>query len=180
MIWNRTPKDTVILERRFYPKGGTIISEGDEGTSAFLIQSGSVRIFAKQGDKEVTLTTLGMGEIFGEMSLIRDIPRSASVQALEDSQMIIITRQSLKDKLEKTDVTIRAILMMLIRRIQQGNDSLMNKKPTFEDLQESLFVLYEDVLSALPKPQKPHFREEVLPLIEKVNEKMAHYKAMTE
>jgi CRP/FNR family cyclic AMP-dependent transcriptional regulator len=180
MIWKKKPHDTVILERRFAQGGTCIINEGEEGSSAFLIQSGSVQIFSMHNNKKVILGTLQMGEIFGEMSLIKDIPRSASVEALEDCNLIVITRQSLKAKLDSTDATIRAILMMLIRRVQQGNDSLMNKKPTFDDLQESLLVLYEDVLSGLPKTKKPHFRQDVLPLIEELNQKMAEYKSMSE
>ena len=180
MIWKKKPHDTVILERRFVPRNTHIITEGEEGTSAFLIQAGTVEIFSTHNDKKVVLGTLKTGEIFGEMSLIKDMPRSASVEALEDCNLIVITRQSLKAKLDSTDATIRAILMMLIRRIQQGNDSLMNKKPTFEDLQDGLLALYEEVLSDLPKLKKPHFRQEVLPLIEELNQKMAEYKAMSE
>ncbi len=179
MIWKRKPNDTIILERRFFPKGSVIIHEGEEGTSAFLIQSGSVQIYSTHNDRKVVLSSLKTGEIFGEMSLIRDQPRAASVEAVEDCTLIVITRQSLKAKLDSSDATIRAILMMLIRRVQQGNDSLMNKKPTFEDLQEGMLALYEEVLAGLPKPEKPHFRQEVLPLIEQINEKMAEYKAMT-
>lgn len=180
MIWKKKPHDTVILERRFVPRNTHIITEGEEGTSAFLIQAGSVEIFSTHNNKRVVLGTLKTGEIFGEMSLIKDMPRSASVEAIEDCTLIVITRQSLKAKIDSTDATIRAILMMLIRRVQQGNDSLMNKKPTFDDLQESLLVLYEDVLSGLPKTTKPHFRQEVLPLIEELNQKMAEYKSQTE
>ncbi len=65
---------------------------------------------------------------------------------------------------------------MLIKRIQQGNDSLMNKKPTFEDMQEGLLYIYEELLSKLPKTQKPHFRQEALPLIEELNAKLSEYK----
>ena len=179
MIWKRTPRDTIILERRHAAKGDIIIREGEEGATAFLIQFGSVQVFSMHNDKKVVLSTLKMGEIFGEMSLLRDQRRSASVEALEDCNLIVITRQSLKEKAEKADPTIRAILAMLMRRIQQGNDSLMNKKPTFEDLQEGLYLIYEDLLAELPKLKKPLFRNEVLPLIEQVNQKMAEYKAMT-
>ena len=180
MRGTKRPRDPVILERRFYPKGALIIGEGEEGSTAFLIQSGSVQVFSNHNGKKVILCNLGIGDIFGESSLIRDVPRSASVEAAENCNLIIITRSALKDKIERSDPTIRAILNMLVRRIQQGNDSLMNKKPTFEDLQESLIMLYEEVLSGLPKTKKPHFRQEVLPMVEQINQKMAEYKAMKE
>lgn len=51
-----------------------------KGATAFLIQFGSVQVFSHHNDKKVVLSTLKMGEIFGEMSLLRDQPRSASVE----------------------------------------------------------------------------------------------------
>lgn len=176
MPGTKLPRDTVILERRFAAQGEIIIREGEDGTTAFLIQSGSVEVYSIHNEKKIVLSTLQTGEIFGETSLLRDQPRSANVAALEPCNLIVITRQALKDKVEKTDPTIRAILGMLIRRVQQGNDSLMNRKPTFEDLQEGLYLLYEELLSELPKLQKPHFRNEVLPLIEQINQKLSQYR----
>ena len=67
---------------------------------------------------------------------------------------------------------------MLMKRLQQGNDSLMSKRPTIEDMQEGLVFIYEKMMQELPKTDKPHFRQEVLPLIEEINQKMSQYKAL--
>ncbi len=174
----KRPHDTVILERRFFAKGTNILREGEEGTSAFLIQSGSVIIYSTHNERKITLATLGVGNIFGETSLILNTPRTASVEAAEDSTLIVITRQTLKDKMEKSDATVRALLQMLMKRLQQGNDSLMSKRPTIEDMQEGLVFIYEKMMQELPKTDKPHFRQEVLPLIEEINQKMSQYKAL--
>lgn len=171
-----TSRDTQVLERRFLTAGEVIISEGEAGANAFLIQSGTVRIFSKHNGKKIVLGTLGPGDIFGEMSLIRDMPRSASVEAITDCLVIIITRPVLKEKLEKSDATVRAILAMMIKRVQSGNDSLANKRPTLEDLQENLVLLYEEVMSTLPIDRKPFFRDEMLPLIEDITDRMKKFK----
>jgi CRP-like cAMP-binding protein len=110
------------------------------------------------------------------MSLIRDMPRSASVEAITDCLVIIITRPVLKEKLDKSDATVRAILAMMIKRVQSGNDSLANKRPTLEDLQENLVLLYEEVMSTLPTDRKPFFRDEMLPLIEDITDRMKKFK----
>ncbi len=171
-----TSRDTQVLERHFVTAGEVIISEGGEGTNAFLIQSGSVRIFSTHNGKKIILGTLGPGDIFGEMSLIRDMPRSASVEAVTDCLVIVITRPVLREKLDKSDATVRAILAMMIKRVQSGNDSLANKRPTLADLQDNLVLLYEEVMMTLPPDRKPFFRDEMLPLIEDITARMDKFK----
>lgn len=173
----RSPKDLpIVLERSFHNAGQRIISEGDPGVHAFLIQSGTVSIFSEHNGKRIVLGELGPGDIFGEMSLLIDMPRTANVEATSNCILIHITRQILLQKLEKSDPTIRAILSMMMKRVQSGNDSLANKRPTLEDLHENLVLLYEEVLGRLAEDRKHDFREELLPLIEEITEKMNKYK----
>ncbi|MBW1804301.1 MAG: cyclic nucleotide-binding domain-containing protein, partial [Deltaproteobacteria bacterium] len=55
-----------------------VIEEGTKGSSAYIILSGAVEVIKKSGEKEVTMATLGQGQVFGEMGLIEDRPRSAT------------------------------------------------------------------------------------------------------
>ncbi|MCK5384488.1 MAG: cyclic nucleotide-binding domain-containing protein [Alphaproteobacteria bacterium] len=127
-------KDKVILERRFVPKGTVIIKEGDEGYSAYLIQSGKVEVCVKKDDEhEVVLSTLGAGEIFGEMSLISDHVRTASVRAVKNCNLVIITRAVFEEKLKKSDATIQAVVHMLIRRIILMNKGRLEREKGSED-----------------------------------------------
>jgi len=114
-------KDRVILERRYVPKGTVVIKEGEEAYAAFLIQSGSVRVFQERNGKKIELATLGIGEICGEMALINDQPRGASVETAEDCNLVVITRSAFEDKLKNTDTTIQAIVKMLIKRVETAN-----------------------------------------------------------
>ncbi len=111
----------MILERRYVPKGTVVIKEGEEAYAAFLIQSGSVRVFQERNGKKVELAILGMGEICGEMALINDKPRGASVETAEDCNLVVITRSAFEDKLKNTDTTIQAIVKMLIKRVESAN-----------------------------------------------------------
>ena len=67
-----------------FKSGETVIEEGTKGTSAFIILSGTVGVLKRSGGKEVQLATLGQGQVFGEMGLIEDRPRSATVRALSE------------------------------------------------------------------------------------------------
>ncbi|MCB9981372.1 MAG: cyclic nucleotide-binding domain-containing protein, partial [Rhodospirillales bacterium] len=113
---------TVILERRFVPKGTLIMEEGEPGNCAYLIQSGVVEVFTQNEGRELRLAKLDLGQIFGEMALIFDELRTASVRALEDCNLIVITRQSFQAKLGKTDPTIAAIVKMLTQRVISANN----------------------------------------------------------
>ncbi len=122
----------VILERRFVPKGSIFIKQGDEAYSAYLIQSGSVSVYSKVNDDVHELAQLGAGEICGEMALVNDGPRIASVKAIEDCNLIVITRTAFEEKLRKVDPTIYAIIKMLIERLKNLNETVVGDSKTSE------------------------------------------------
>jgi CRP-like cAMP-binding protein len=168
----RIRKDTVILERRFAAKDSLLMEEGEFGAQAFLIQSGSVRVFTKNEGLEVELARLGVGEIFGEMAMIFDGPRTASVQAIEDCQLIAISRLQFLDKLNESEALIRGIVMMLTRRIVDVNNSLINKKSDVGDLKDAVQTIYQNVAFSLPGAEKVSFQRKVLPKLEAFMEEL--------
>ena len=95
-----------ILTRQHYHKGDRIFRTGDGATSAFLIQAGSVDIIIGQGDAETVVSTIGAGEIFGEMALLDDAPRSAAAVACESTDLR--TRTDFQKRVDKSDAFIRA------------------------------------------------------------------------
>lgn len=158
---------TVILERRFVPEGTLIVKQGDEGNSAYLIQSGKVEVYNETEDgKIIKLAILELGQIFGEMALIFDDPRAASVRALEDCNLIVITRQSFRDKLERSDPTIKAIVQMFSKRILSANNAMINKKSDLSDLVDTTQIIYQNVLVSLPRTQQRTFQNAVLPKLD--------------
>jgi CRP-like cAMP-binding protein len=168
------PKEPTILERKFVPAGAMILRQGDDGNTAFLIQSGSVQVFAQHGDKAVILATLKTGQIFGEMALVVDEPRGASVKALEDTTLIGISRESFKQKLSRSDPTIKAIMTMLTDRITSANTVVMGKNTDTKGLTDTARHLYESVLQELPRAQQRTFQNTILP---KLNDLLEALKA---
>lgn len=158
--------DSAILERRYVPKNTVIIRAGDTGNSAFLIQSGSVRVFMNQDDREIELARLGPGQIFGEMALVFDEHRTATVEATDDSNLIVITRTTLEDKLRKSDPTIRAIVPMLMSRIIQTNNALLSRHADVKTLLDVVRNIYDIIIGSLPRVQQQSFQNAVLPKLE--------------
>lgn len=159
-------KDTIILERRFVPAGTLIIKQGEQGNCAYLLQSGSVRVYTEHEGKRVELARLESGQIFGEMALIFNENRSANVTALEDCNLIILTRQTLQHKLERSDPTVRAIVTMLTQRVLSANNDAVNKKAGLQELVDTTRIIYQNTYATLPKSQQRTFQNAVLPKLD--------------
>lgn len=172
----RNSKDMTILERRFVPCGEMIIEEGEIGNNAYLVQSGEVEVFSKANDREIILGKMGPGQIFGEMSLVFDGPRSASVRATEHCNLIVVTRAILTEKIARSDITVRAIVNMLTKRIIEGNNALLNKNDTTDDLQDVVLNLYSNVLETLPARERRIFRSDVLPELNNFLDAISRFK----
>lgn len=139
------------------------MKQGDEGYSAYLIQSGSVLVFTEHEEREIELARLEVGQIFGEMALVFDEVRSASVRTLEDCNLIVITREALRQKLERSDPTVRAIVKMLTERIVSANNAVLKRKETLKDLKELSQIIYQNIFTGLPPNQVKSFETGVLP-----------------
>lgn len=162
----RIRHDTVILERRFLPKGQLVIRAGEFGQQAYLIQSGEVVVFVTHDDKEIELARLGPGQIVGEMAFVFDGPRTANVKALSDCNLIVISREQFREKLKDSDPTVRAIVQMLSSRIVDSNNTLINKKSNLEDLKETARIIYQNIFVKLSQNQARNFQNTVLPQLE--------------
>lgn len=152
-----------IHERRFIPKDTLIIKEGEDGSSAFLLLSGKVEVFSAHEGTETVLATLTAGQIFGEMALVFDEKRTASVRSIENCNVIVITREALKQKLSKSDTTIKAIVEMLSQRILTSNNSRVKRQKNIDELTTGANVVYQTVLSHLPENKQDDFKADVLP-----------------
>ncbi|UTW52990.1 cyclic nucleotide-binding domain-containing protein [bacterium SCSIO 12827] len=107
-------------EQRKLVKGQILFEEGDAGTEAFLISTGAIEIY-RRGAIEQSLATLGAGELLGELSLIDDQPRAASARAAEDSVLIVLSKESLKarlQRLEQTDKVLHRLMGVLVNRLR--------------------------------------------------------------
>ena len=140
--------------------------QGDPGNCAYLIQSGKVSVYTEHDDKKVELARLELGEIFGEMAIVFDEPRTASVKAVEDCNLIIITRDALKKKLERSDPTVKAIVRMLTKRIVTANNTVIQKKTDTADLIDTSRMIYDNILNGLPRGQQRTFQNAVLPKLD--------------
>lgn len=126
-----TSKDIDAISRhgikRVFKKNSVIITEGDSSDSLYVIKTGKVKVFASdESSKEVILNIQGPGEYFGELSLIDDTPRSASVMTTEDSTLILVTRVMFeKHLIENPELAIK-LIRFLAQRIKSLTMNVKN------------------------------------------------------
>jgi len=107
------------VEQR-YETGQEIVRQGDTGVGAFIIRSGKVDIVQDRDGKEQKIATLGPGEVFGEMALLDEFPRSATARAVEPTTALGIQRWHFRGILESHPQIALALLPMLTRRIRNA------------------------------------------------------------
>jgi len=82
------------LNQRHFMKGETIIRQGEPGKLFHLVTRGTVTISKKKLFGQRRIASLGPGEFFGEMALIDNVPRSATVMGEEDGEMFTLSRDA--------------------------------------------------------------------------------------
>ncbi|MEQ8321767.1 MAG: cyclic nucleotide-binding domain-containing protein [Rhodospirillales bacterium] len=107
-----------ILERRSLKNGDTVFREGEQGSSAYIVQGGEVVISRIVDGTEKELATIGVGGIFGEMALIDDQPRMATAKVKGGATIVTITKIMYQQKLKNTDPFIRALLRILVETVR--------------------------------------------------------------
>ncbi len=111
---------------RQYPKDTMIFAEGESGPELYIIQKGSIRITKIVNNNEVLLALLKSGDIFGEMALLENKPRSASAIAHEDSVLMAVNRANFKGMVVEQPKVISRLTSSLAERIWNLNRQLSN------------------------------------------------------
>ncbi len=111
--------------RRSFPKGRTIVAEGEPSQSLYVLLSGRAKVQRSDTEgKEVILAVLGPGECFGEMSLIDDAPRSASVITIESCDFMSINKESFKSMLVSSPEISMRIMKGLVKRLREADKKI--------------------------------------------------------
>lgn len=108
------------------PKGVKILSEGEPHTSAYLILSGRVEVYKESHGRRITLARLGSGQFFGEMNLVLESSRTASVEALEDCVLRVITQATFNRMLRKDPKSVFPLLRNLFERLRVMNTKYLH------------------------------------------------------
>lgn len=110
---------------RSFAPNTIVVNEGDDGSSLFVVQSGSLKVFLTDNvGREVTLSLLDPGDYFGELALLDDAPRSASVIALIRSEVLQIPRVAFLALIEAHPACMQIVVRNLVGRIRTLTESV--------------------------------------------------------
>jgi CRP-like cAMP-binding protein len=114
-----------VARRRTFGRGEVVFHQGDPGDALHLISTGrfAIRVTTALGER-ATLAIRGPGEAFGELALITDAPRSATVAALEPGETFSI-RQAEFDELRRTHPEVNSILVAVLATAVRRMDELI-------------------------------------------------------
>src|SRR3972149_3669437 len=97
-------RNTKILDRQCIPAGTIIIEQGAEGGRAFVIESGKGEVFTKNADdEEIIVAELGPGALIGEIALLDNGRRTASVRTLEPTTLITVSGHDFHKAMQKSE-----------------------------------------------------------------------------
>jgi CRP/FNR family transcriptional regulator, cyclic AMP receptor protein len=110
------------IQHRSYPRHSFMLRAGEKSDALYIILSGRAKIVIDDGEgREVTLTTIGPSEFFGEMSLIDEKPRSASVEALEPCEVLYISKPAFMSCLKDNFDAAMLILKSVVGRLREAD-----------------------------------------------------------
>ncbi|HXZ50652.1 MAG TPA: Crp/Fnr family transcriptional regulator [Burkholderiales bacterium] len=113
---------TTMVNRKSLPRGAMVMAAGDPTDSLYIVISGRLKVMMSDADgKEVILSILGPGEFFGEMGLIDDAPRSASVVCIEACELLSIAKRDFNKCLSDSFEMAMAVMRGLVHRLREAD-----------------------------------------------------------
>ena len=113
-----------MAEHMPHKAGDVVFNEGDIGSSFHVLIAGEMVIEKNRGDRTMTLATLGAGECFGEMALVGNHLRSATVRALRDSVTMRFDRERVDAYSDSAHIIYRNIARVLSARLDISSERL--------------------------------------------------------
>lgn len=114
-----------LTREQKFAKGAMIVSEGDPGDALFVVRSGEVKVLLIGEDgREVILNVLGVGDHFGELSLIDGRPRSAHVVSTLASSLLVLRRADFRRQVDQSPAVAWGLMIELSRRLRQADGTI--------------------------------------------------------
>jgi len=114
---------------RTFRRGQVVFTTGDPGDTVIVVVSGRVKVVVRSADGgELTLSIIGPGSLFGEVSVADGGPRSADAETLEESQLLFVPRDAVQDICARVPAVAQAVtvsIAALLRRLTEAASDLV-------------------------------------------------------
>jgi signal transduction histidine kinase len=110
------------------PAGQLVLREGDQGDSLYVVLTGELEVSKRQGSQDILLALYKSGQFFGEMALLEQAPRSASVRTLQESRLLVISQAAFQTLLTCSPSAPLKILHTVTSRLRSTESALIQNE----------------------------------------------------
>jgi EAL domain-containing protein (putative c-di-GMP-specific phosphodiesterase class I) len=174
--------------KKQFKKGEILIREGERGECAYVIEAGNVEILVQRDGQPIQIGIRGPGSLIGEMAMIDDKPRTATVRAVDDCDVLEITREDFARRVESADPVLKMVMRVITTRYRDmiGRTETIKFVPSpaieasenseaFHDIALSTIKIHNELKVALQRGELTLFYQ---PIIDLQNMKIAGFEAL--
>lgn len=161
------PRNTRILDRNVVAPGTIIFHQGTTGNRAYLIERGRVEVFTKDASgHELKINEVARGSLIGEMAIISDGPRTASVRALEETVLITVSAEDLLDAMNTSNGTHRKLMRIMMERLEEKHRKVLESE--LQDVEKAAQKTIENLIQHIPAAQHDDFKKGAQQLLDQL------------
>jgi CRP/FNR family transcriptional regulator len=136
----------VAVPRRFDARQ-VVFRESDDSDTCYIVRSGRARAVREHGDgRQITLAQFGPGDIFGELALFDTERRSATVEAVDDLEVVAVLGADMRSLMRRhPDIAVKLVIA-LGRRLREANERLARQ--SFQTVQSRVATVLADMVTA--------------------------------
>lgn len=158
-------------------KGKVLFEQGAPSHEAYFVEKGRVSVSITEDSQTMKLAEIGEGEMFGEMGVLDSETRMATVTALENTTLTVITTEDLKRRIGETeDKYIRSLLLTLIRRLRASGKEQVRHYKNLVQFQNRIAGLADKAGSVGEAIDREGFAAEVTPLLDQLDKVLDKYR----
>lgn len=148
-------KRPVQQQTRTLKTGEILFQEGSTGRELYIIQEGRVKVYKDTPDGKIELAVIEKGGIIGELSLLDNLPRSATVEAIEPTKVVIVNQSLFQTVMQSVPMWLQSIVKIVVSRLRDTNKRvdqavLRNKERGITSLILLLFQTYKKEYESMP------------------------------
>lgn len=133
---------SAITIEQTIPAKTTVFKEGDKGDALYIVKSGKINILKRTSSGvDSVLVSLGKGAVIGDMAIIDEQPRSASIATIPESTFLIITKEDFRSLLAEVPEISFQILRLTTERLRSTNVHLKELEASTNQMEDVIRVI---------------------------------------
>jgi CRP-like cAMP-binding protein len=135
----------LAVPRTFEP-GQVVFREGDSSDTCYIVRTGHARAVRSHGDgRTITLARFGPGDIFGELAMFEDELRSATVEAVEPTEVVALLGPDMRRLMVEHPPISQRLVIALGRRLRESNERL--SRQSFQTVQSRVATVLSELVA---------------------------------